>query len=164
MSRGGDLLDRFYAAFSARDADTMAACYSPAARFSDPVYPDLQGPEIGAMWRMLTARAQELTLQVEQTSADDHSGTASSTWVASYLFGPDRRPVTNRVSSRFQLDGGLIRVQRDDFDLHSWSAMALGVRGRLLGWTPLVRDRVRREAADQLRAFMAAQGTAQSSA
>src|SRR6478672_11208014 len=37
-----DLIRRFYSAFAARDADTMAACYAPDARFSDPVFTDLR--------------------------------------------------------------------------------------------------------------------------
>ena len=31
-----DLIERFYAAFAARDGGAMAACYAPDARFSDP--------------------------------------------------------------------------------------------------------------------------------
>src|SRR5687767_1470425 len=52
------LIERFYAAFDARDGDAMAACYAPGAHFSDPVFPDLNGDEPGAMWRMLTSQAR----------------------------------------------------------------------------------------------------------
>ena len=38
----------------------MAACYTDDATFADPVFTDLQRQEPGAMWRMLTARSQDL--------------------------------------------------------------------------------------------------------
>ncbi len=154
MSAGRETLERFYAAFDRADGDAMAACYAPSARFSDPVYPELTGPEIGAMWRMLTGRARELSVEVRALKSDDHSG--SATWMARYLFGPDRRPVANLVTSTFELSDGLIEAQRDVFDFHGWSAMALGPKGRLLGWTPFVRKAVRTEAAEGLRTYMAA--------
>ncbi len=37
MSTAGEqLIERFYAAFEARDGAAMAACYAPGAHFSDP--------------------------------------------------------------------------------------------------------------------------------
>jgi hypothetical protein len=65
------LIERIYAAFDARDGDAMAACYAPGARFSDPVFPDLNGAEPGAMWRMLTAQATELRIELLEHEADD---------------------------------------------------------------------------------------------
>ena len=47
------LIDRFYEAFARQDGETMAACYTADAHFHDPVFQDLHGPEVGAMWRML---------------------------------------------------------------------------------------------------------------
>jgi hypothetical protein len=61
--------------------------------------------------------------------------------------------VHNRITAVLDLDGPLIRRHRDDFDFHRWAAQALGWRGRLLGWTPLVRNAVRREAARALEKF-----------
>jgi len=43
------LIERFYQAFDEGDGDTMAACYAPDVRFSDPVFPDLRGSRAGAM-------------------------------------------------------------------------------------------------------------------
>jgi limonene-1,2-epoxide hydrolase len=153
MGAGKETLERFYAAFGRADGDAMAACYTPNARFSDPVYPELTGAEVGAMWRMLTGRAQELSVEVRALQADEDKG--SATWMARYLFGPDRRPVANLVSSTFELSEGLIAAERDVFDFHGWSAMALGPKGRLLGWTPFVRKAVRAQAAEGLRTYIA---------
>ena len=54
------LIERFYTAFQAKDAEAMARCYAPDARFSDPVFTDLQGPLPGDMWRM-GGRACQIT-------------------------------------------------------------------------------------------------------
>ncbi len=92
---------------------------------------------------------------MRELEADESTG--SATWVARYLFGPDRRPVSNHVSSTFVMTDGLIQRQKDSFDLHAWTAMALGGKGRLLGWTPVVQGAVRKQALEGLRQFIAAQ-------
>ena len=46
------LIRSFYEAFQAKDAETMNAWYDPEARFSDPVFPDLNAEQVKAMWSM----------------------------------------------------------------------------------------------------------------
>jgi len=147
------LLDRFYGAFAERDGETMAACYAPDVTFSDPVFPDLHGDEAGDMWRMLTGRAQDLSVELVERSADDAAGTAR--WIARYTFAQTGRPVVNDVQASFRFAGGLIAEHRDTFDFHRWSRQALGPAGLLLGWTPFLRSKVRRQARAGLDAFRA---------
>ena len=147
------LIHDFYAAFARLDAAAMAAAYAPDAHFCDPVFPDLNGPEVPAMWAMLVKRSTGMALDVSGVEADDRSGRA--TWVARYKFGPSQRQVTNHVSSAFVFSAGLVRDQLDTFDFQTWAAMALGSKGRLLGWTPLVRRATRTQAAKGLAEFMA---------
>lgn len=52
-------------------------------------------------------------------------------------------------------EDGLIVHHRDDFDLYRWARMALGPVGIALGWTPIVRNQVRGQAAAQLHRFRA---------
>jgi ketosteroid isomerase-like protein len=155
MHANEELLERFYAAFARLDAAGMAACYAPDAHFSDPAFPDLRGPEVPAMWAMLTSRSTGLRIETSGITADDRKGEAH--WVAHYAFGPDQRPVVNRVRSTFEFNGGLIVRQHDQFDFHAWSAQALGLKGRLLGWTPIVQSAAQRQAAAGLQDFMARQ-------
>jgi SnoaL-like domain len=131
----------------------MAACYAPEARFSDPVFPDLKGQEPGAMWRMLTGRADDLKIELLEHEADDDRGSAR--WIADYTFTQTGRPVTNDVRATFRFAQGLIAEHRDDFDFHRWSRQALGTPGLLLGWTPILRASVRRRARAGLDEFMA---------
>jgi len=153
MHPNQQLIHDFYAAFTRLDAGAMGAAYAPDAHFSDPVFPDLNGREVPAMWAMLVARSTGIALEVSGVEADDHSGHA--TWVARYKFGPPQRPVTNHVTSEFVFSSGLVKDHLDTFDFHTWAAMALGSRGRLLGWTPLVQRATRTQAAKGLAEFMA---------
>jgi len=147
------LVERLYQAFARKDGDGMAACYGPDATFTDPVFPDLVGPEVGAMWRMLCARATDLELTVEDIGADLLGGRAR--WVARYTFSATGRRVTNAVTSVITVRDGVIAAQTDQFDFWRWSRQALGPAGWLLGWTPMIRRKVRAQARANLDSFLA---------
>lgn len=155
MHPNAQLLQRFYEAFQRRDGEAMAACYHPDAQFSDPVFTDLRGAEVGAMWRMLCGRARDLDVSFRDVQADAAQGSAH--WEARYTFSTGRR-VHNRIEAAFEFRDGLILRHRDRFDLWRWTRMALGPLGVALGWSPLVQGKVRRTARAGLSAFLAKQG------
>ena len=138
------LVARFYAAFARRDAEAMLACYHPDVVFRDPAFGELRGDDARAMWRMLVARAKDLAVVATDVRADDATGSAR--WEATYSFGPEARRVHNRIRAEFAFRDGLIVRHVDSFSLWRWAGMALGPVGWLLGWTPMVRARVRRQA------------------
>jgi ketosteroid isomerase-like protein len=143
---------RLYAAMDRHDGEAMAACYAVDAKFSDPVFVDLTGDEPGDMWRMLTSRSADLRVELVEHDADEREGTAH--WMAHYTFAQTGRAVVNDVHSMFVFDdAGLIRVQRDEFDFWRWARQALGRRGQLLGWTPVLQHTVRDRARAGLEAF-----------
>jgi ketosteroid isomerase-like protein len=150
------LIERFYEAFDRHDGDAMAACYAPGARFHDPAFGELTGDEPGAMWRMLTGRADDLRVQLAEHDAGDTSGTAH--WLADYTFTQTGRKVHNDVRARFRFENGLIAEHDDAFSFHAWSRQALGPAGLLLGWTPIVQGKVRRQARASLQEFMSPGG------
>jgi ketosteroid isomerase-like protein len=150
------LIERFYAAFDRKDGDAMAAAYAPDARFSDPVFGELRGAQPGAMWRMLTAQARDLRIELVEHAADPDAGTGGARWIARYTFTQTGRPVTNDVRARFRFADGLIAEHDDAFSFYAWSRQALGAPGLLLGWTPLLRASVRRRARASLERFQAA--------
>jgi ketosteroid isomerase-like protein len=147
------LIVRFYSAFAERDGAAMEACYAPEIHFSDPVFTDLHGPEAGAMWRMLTGRADDLRIELLEHEADNERGSAR--WRAHYTFTQTGRPVVNDVSASFRFADGKIVEHTDRFDFHRWARQALGPSGLLLGWTPVLRSAVRRRARAGLDEFMA---------
>ena len=150
------LLETFYEAFDKCDGDRMAACYAPDARFSDPVFTDLRGDEPGAMWRMLTGRADDLRVELLEHEAGDQRGSAR--WRAHYTFTQTGRPVVNDVRATFRFADGLIAEHHDEFGFHRWARQALGPTGLLLGWTPIVKGATRRRARESLDEFIAKQG------
>lgn len=139
----------FYRAFQQKDPATMAACYAPGVRFRDPVF-TLEGRRAGAMWRMLCERGKDLVVEFSGVEADDLRGSAD--WVAHYTFSATGRKVVNRIHAEFRFDSGFIAEHTDRFDLHRWSAQALGLKGLLLGWTPMMQNAIRRNAARALDA------------
>jgi ketosteroid isomerase-like protein len=148
-----DTIRRFYSAFQKRDAATMAACYAPDVRFSDPVFTDLRGGDAGAMWKMLCERGKDLKIEFSGVSADGAIGRAH--WEAWYTFSTTGRKVHNVIDAEFEFRDGLIVTHTDRFDLYRWSRQALGVAGVLLGWSPLLQNKVRAMAAKGLADYRA---------
>jgi ketosteroid isomerase-like protein len=150
------LIDRFYEAFARRDHAAMAACYTPDARFSDPVFTDLRGEEVTAMWRMLCERGRDLELHHSDVEADADRGSAH--WEADYTFSATGRRVHNSIDASFAFRAGLIAEHTDRFSLWAWTRQALGPVGVVLGWSPPVQNKVRSQAMAGLREFMAGSG------
>ena len=142
-----DTIERLYGAFARADGDAMAACYAPDARFSDPVFGELRGGEVGDMWRMLTGRAKDLVVDLHEHDA------TSAHWTADYTFRTGRK-VHNDIQATFRIGAdGLIAEHDDRFSFHAWSRQALGPVGLLLGWTPFLRAKVSKEARAGLEDF-----------
>jgi ketosteroid isomerase-like protein len=148
-----EVIFRLYEAFAVRDHVGMARCYTPDARFSDPVFTDLRGTQVAAMWRMLCQRATDLRITYSDVSAEGNSGSAH--WEAWYTYSATGRPVHNVIEAAFTFRDGRIATHRDHFDLYRWTRQALGTTGVLLGWTPFLRSAVRRKAALALVRFSA---------
>ncbi|MNP07989.1 SnoaL-like domain protein [compost metagenome] len=121
--------------------------------FSDPAFGELRGRDAGDMWRMLTTRAKDFSLTFDNVQAGERTGTAH--WVATYLFSQTGNTVINDIHARFVFRDGKICEHHDRFDLWKWSRQALGLKGLLLGWSPLVRNAVRAQALKGLKAFQA---------
>lgn len=152
MHPNAELVQRFYAAFAARDGAGMAACYHPDAEFHDPAFGDLRGPEVPAMWRMLTERATDLRVEASAIEADDRRGRAH--WEAWYPFARTGRRVHNVIEASFEFEDGKIRRHRDDFSRWAWARQAMGPAGLLLGWTGFFGRKLQATARGQLAEYM----------
>jgi len=155
-------IESLYAAFARLDGAAMQACYAENARFDDEAF-SLQGRrEVGGMWRMLceATRSRPEALAQWRLAVSDITE-RSAHWEADYLFSATGRTVHNVIDAEFEFDSqGLILRQRDRFDFWRWSRQALGTPGLLLGWTPLLRGKVRATAAANLRKFLERDGRA----
>jgi ketosteroid isomerase-like protein len=148
-------IERLYQALARLDTDTMADCYAPDATFDDEAFSLKGRPDVMGMWTMLCdatrAKGQDVwRLEWSGVHAEGSGGRAH--WEAWYRFSATGRMVHNRIDSTFRFaPDGRIAVQRDRFDFWRWSRQALGTPGLLLGWTPMLRDKVRAKAAVNLQ-------------
>ena len=144
-------IERFYEAFGQCNGAAMTACYAPGAHFRDPAFGDLEGDDIGAMWRMLTGRATDLEIELHEHEAGEETGSAH--WIARYTFSTGR-PVVNDIQASFRFAAdGLIADHVDEFDFRSWAKQALGPSGHLVALLPPLRRKARAKALEQLETF-----------
>lgn len=150
-------IDRFYSSFAQLDTEGMASCYADDARFDDEAF-SLRGKrEVVGMWRMLceaTKAKNRDVWRLEYRDVQADAATGQAHWDAYYRFSTGRM-VHNSIDARFEFDPqGRIRVHKDSFDFWRWSRQALGAPGLLLGWTPLLRTKVRQQAGANLRKYL----------
>ncbi len=152
MHPNEQLIQTFYSAFQKGDFATMQQCYHNEATFSDPVFQNLSSKEARAMWQMLISASKDLRVEFDRVKATDRRGTAH--WDAYYTFSKTGNKVVNRIDASFEFKDGKILKHTDVFDFWKWSRQALGTTGLLLGWSPLVKNKVRGMATKNLRKFM----------
>lgn len=150
------LITTLYESMQKRDGDAMAACYHPDAEFEDAAF-TLKGTEIGDMWRMLCTRGKDLRVNFSQIDCHEEYGSAH--WEAWYTFSATGRSVHNIIDAEYIFRDGKIFRHHDHFSFWRWSRQALGLAGWLLGWTPLLRRKVRAGARQGLDAFRATQSS-----
>jgi ketosteroid isomerase-like protein len=146
------VITEFYAAFAKRDGEAMGRFYHPDSVFDDPAFGELSGTQASAMWKMLCGRGKDLRVELVSSSAAGDGGHAH--WEARYTFTKTRRAVHNVVHADFEFRDGMIVRHHDAFDFWRWSGMALGLPGKLLGWSPLIKNAVRKEARRSLDEYM----------
>ena len=149
---------RFYAAFAALDDVAMADCYAPEARFHDPVF-TLEGKDaVTSMWSMLCAATRATgrdAWRLEWRDVQTEGDAGGAHWEAQYRFSATGRLVHNRIDAWMRFRDGLIVDHIDQFDFWAWARQALGAPGLLLGWTPMLRNKVRAQAATKLALYRA---------
>ena len=147
------VIQKFYTAFAARNAEQMAECYHQEIHFSDPVFTHLSGADAGDMWRMICELGTDLEIEFSELHADEEKGRAH--WNASYTFSQNKRKIHNSIDAEFEFRDGLIVRHTDRFYLYKWMCMALGLPGRLSGWVPFIQNTLRRRAVAGLKQWQA---------
>ena len=152
MHPNAHCIQTFYDAFAHKDWQAMQACYAQGCTFTDPAFGPLRGKHVHAMWRMLCENAQDFSLQYFDVQANDVAG--SCRWEPRYRFSRTGRNVHNIIRAQFKFVDGKIMQHEDIFDLWRWSRQALGTPGLLLGWSPIVQNKVRVTALKSLHTFI----------
>lgn len=152
MADNKQVIETFYTAFQNKDYKTMQACYADGAVFSDEVFMDLNANEARAMWEMLIKRGKDLVIEFENINADTKSGNVE--WIATYTFSASGNKVVNRIKAVFEFENAKIIKHTDSFDFPAWAKQALGFKGRLLGRTNFLRNKIRATAKLNLEKFI----------
>ncbi len=147
------VIESFYTAFANGDAVGMNQQYADNIVFEDPAFGQLKGQDAKDMWLLLMERSQGMKLTFDNISAT--TTTATAHWKAVYAYGPQKRMVTNLVTAQFELKDGKITKHTDDFDLWKWSSQALGVAGKLLGWSSFMRNKIQEQTGKLLKDYQA---------
>ena len=148
-----EIANRFYSAFAAKNAAEMESMYAKEIHVSDPVFTDLKGSAAGDMWKMLCSRSADLKVTHEIVGTSENKVFVK--WIAYYTFVATGRKVVNRIHATLEFRDEKIVRHIDRFDFWSWSRQALGLPGLLLGWTPILKNKVRSQAAATLKKFQA---------
>ena len=135
-----EIIEKFYEAFKAKDAETMVGFYHDKIQFTDPAFGALNGEDARNMWRMLLSRNTGLQLEFENVLANEYEGSAN--WKATYIFSQTGRKIVNKVASKFEFLDDKIVKHTDVFDLWRWSQQAFGWKGYLLGWTSFMQNKI----------------------
>lgn len=121
------IIEKLYTSLQHKDGEAMASCYHEDCIFQDPVFGDLKGEDVKAMWKMLCQNSGDLKIVVSNISASLKKGSAN--WEAWYTFGKSGRKVHNITQADFEFKEGKIISQIDNFNLRKWASQALGVKG-----------------------------------
>ncbi len=131
----------------------MQDCYSEEAVFNDAAFTNLNTQQVRSMWEMLVKRGTDLEISFSNVESAGDTGRAR--WVATYTFSASKRRVVNKIQAHFVFKNGKIVEHKDSFSFYRWSRQALGPMGLLLGWTPMLKNKVRLQAKKSLEEFMA---------
>ena len=143
--------NKFYTAFKDCRGEIMSSYYHPNAKFSDPIFPNLNGGEVGSMWQMLCKNAKDLELKFSIISSNSTS--AEIHWQASYTFSSTGKYVVNNIQAKMKVVDGLIVEHVDNFSFWKRSKQAFGPLGMIIGWTPFFKKKVQNTAAQSLKKY-----------
>jgi len=147
------IIEKFYQSFQELNPEKMAECYHKDVIFNDPVFRNLNYDEATAMWTMLIQRSNGV-LEIDFHTVIGDSSFGQCIWEANYMFSKTNNPVHNVIHATMEFQDGLIIKHTDEFNFWKWSSMALGIPGKLLGWTPFLKGKVQKMANGSLKKFM----------
>ena len=154
MNTNEEVITRFYTSFKNKDIKGMQDCYADNTVFNDVIFSNLNALQVRSMWEMLIKSGKDMRVEFGNVQAGD--GAATVYWEAYYTFSATGNKVVNKVKASFILENGKIISHTDNFDFYQWAKQALGITGLLLGWTPFLKNKIRKKAAGNLRLYMAA--------
>lgn len=152
MNADEQLIHHFYASFQRKDVQAMQDCYATDASFNDPVFTNLSAAEVRSMWAMLIKNGKDMRLEFKNIKGNENGATAE--WDAWYTFSATGNKVHNHINASFIIKDGKIVQHTDHFNFYRWASQALGLMGKLLGWTNFLKKKISTTAKKNLQKFM----------
>ncbi len=152
MNQNEELIDCFYTAFQQKDYKTMQACYADNVEFNDAIFKNLSAHQVKSMWEMLLKKSTDLQVEFKNVKANETNGNAD--WIATYTFSATQNKVFNIIHADFEFAEGKIIKHTDHFNFYNWASQAFGLKGKLLGWTDFLKQKVQQTAMKNLEYFM----------
>lgn len=149
------LVQDYFEAFQKGDWKTMSRSYASNATFKDPIFPKgLKGSQIGAAWGDIT---QNLRPKVTFSNIEVHGDLVTAKWSAKYplklpVFGTNQ--IDNDITATFRIKDGKIVEHIEHFDMNEYIQEATGLRGLSFLVRPLVRNRIRAGALENMASFL----------
>jgi len=148
-----NIIENFYEAFCALDAERMVEWYHTDVTFEDPAFGVLKGEQAKNMWRMLCESQQGKNFTVKTSNITYQENKGLARWEAYYVFGKGKRKVHNVINAEFQFKDGKIINHIDKFNLYKWAKQAIGFKGFLVGWTTYFKRKLHKQTNQRLMAF-----------
>jgi len=142
MEEEKNIIEKFYQAFEALDAERMVEYYHSDIVFEDPAFGVLRGEKAKNMWRMLCESQKGKDFKIETSNIEYNSEKGKARWEAYYTFSKTGRKVHNIINAEFEFKDGKIINHLDKFSLYKWSKKALGFKGFLVGWTAFFKKKL----------------------
>lgn len=153
MTKNEEIIFSFYTYFKEKNIQGMQNLYADQTVFNDAVFKNLNATEVRGMWEMLIKRGKDLSLNFSDIKEIEEN-IVTAKWVATYTFSGTGNLVQNIISAKFKLEKGKIIEHTDHFDFYTWASQALGLKGKLLGWTGFLQKKVQETAAKNLANFL----------
>ena len=152
MDNNKALIEQFYSALKHKEINELQSLYAENAVFNDPVFSNLDGKQVRAMWEMLIKSGKDMRIEFYNVKGNATGGTAQ--WDAYYTFSATGKKVVNRITAHFVIENGKIVKHTDSFSFHNWARQALGIPGLLFGWSSFIKNKISERAKKNLETFL----------
>lgn len=147
------VVEKFYEAFSRRNAAIMNSCYAEDIVYSNPVYGLLQGQEVHCMWELFCKEVHHFSLTFGTiTEIDEEYITCN--WTAKYNDIVTGRQIIKKAKAFMRINKGIIVEHSDAFNINTWMTQHFGWKGYLFGWTYYMKRSVFKKARKRLKTYM----------
>ncbi len=144
-------IQRFIDSLSRRDVAALQAGYHAQASLSDPLHPDLRGPQVGCLWRWRLHRCEGWDVRALTWAGDERK--ARLRWQVDWRLRERGGRGRTTIDTTFTFWDDLIVRQVDEYPVWPQLGRCQGLTGWALGWLPAWQGRSRRVLAGRLAEF-----------